>query len=63
MKPRRDITPYMCSADSSINAMLTLLKVFKRIRTIDATHKPASRYQARLKSKQATRRAHLHIVR
>jgi hypothetical protein len=53
----------MYSADNSINATLTLLKVFKRIRMIDATHKPASRYQARLKSKQATRRAHLHIVR
>lgn len=63
MKPRRDITPYMCSSDSNINATITLLKVYKRIRTIDATHKPASRYQARLKSKQAARRAGLHIVR
>jgi hypothetical protein len=63
MKPRRDITPYMGSADSNVNASLTLLKVFKRIRSIDPTYTPPSRYQAGIKSKQATRRAALHIVR
>lgn len=63
MKPRRDITPYMASSDNRINASITLLKVYKRIRMIDATHKPASRYQVLLKSKQAARRASLHIVR
>lgn len=63
MKPRRDITPYIASADNSINASITLLKVYKRIRTIDAIYKPASRYQARIKSEQAARRASLHIVR
>jgi hypothetical protein len=63
MKPRRDITPYMASSDNSINATITLLKVYKRVRTIDPTHRPASRYQARLKNKQAARRLRLHIAR
>jgi hypothetical protein len=63
MKPIRNITPYMGSADSSVNASLTLLKVFKRIRSIDPAYTPPSRYQARIKSKQSTRRAALHIVR
>jgi hypothetical protein len=53
----------MGSADSSVNASLTLLKVFKRIRSIDPAYTPPSRYQARIKGKQATRRATLHIVR
>lgn len=63
MKPRRFISPYMGSSDSSINASLTLLKVYKRIRAIDPEYKPTSRYQARLKNKRAERRAKLHIVR
>ncbi|TAN76322.1 MAG: hypothetical protein EPN14_08000 [Gallionella sp.] len=62
MKPRPFISPYMGSLDSSINASLTLAKLYKRIRTIDPTHKPGSRYQARLKHKRAERRAHLRIV-
>lgn len=61
MKPRRDITPHMGNSDST-NASLTLLKLYKRIRTIDPTYKPTSRYQAQLKHKQATRRAELRIV-
>ena len=63
MKPKRDITPYMSSSDNSINATFTLLKVFKRLRMINPAYKPTSRYQARLKHKQATRRANLHKVR
>jgi len=63
MKPRRDITPYMGSSDMSTNASITLMKLHKRIRSIDPTYKPLSRYQARLKSKRAARRAALHIVR
>lgn len=56
MKPRRDITPYMGSTDSSINASLTLGKVFKRLRMIAPTHKPSSRYQGRLKNRLAASR-------
>lgn len=63
MKPRRDITPYMGSADNSINASLTLGKLYKRIRLIDPTHKPSSRYQARLKNKLAARRMRPGVVR
>jgi hypothetical protein len=63
MKPRRDITPHMSSSDSGINASLTLLKVYKRLRTIDPTYKPSSRYQAKLKNRQATHRADLRIIR
>lgn len=63
MKPRRDITPYMNSAGSRTNATLTLLKLFKRIRTINPTQKPVSRYQSRLMHKQAAHSAKLHIVR
>lgn len=63
MKPIRDVTPYMGNSDLNINATLTLLKVYKRLRMIDATYKPSSLYSNRLKSKQAARRANLHIVR
>jgi len=63
MKPRRDITPYMGSTDNGINATLTLMKVYKRLRTIDPTYKSASRYQARLKRKHAARRMKHGIVR
>ena len=63
MKPRRDVTPYMGSSDMSTNASITLMKLYKRIRSIDSIYKPLSRYQARLKSKRASRRAALHIVR
>lgn len=62
MKPRRFISPYMGSSDISINASLTLLKVYKRIRMINPAYTPPSRYQARLKNKRAERRAKLHIV-
>lgn len=63
MKPRRDITPYMGSSDVSVNASLTLGKLYKRIRMIDPARKPSSRYQARLKNKQAARRMRLGVVR
>jgi len=63
MKPRRDITPYMGSRDINVNASLSLLKVYKRIRSIDPAYKPGSNYQSRLKSAQAERRFKLHIVR
>jgi hypothetical protein len=63
MKQRRDVTPYMSSADDSINASLSLLKLYKRVRSISATYKPGSRYQMRLKHKRAARLATLHIVR
>ena len=63
MKPRRDITPYMGSSDASVNASLTLGKLYKRIRLIDPARKPSSRYQARLKSRQAARRMRPGVVR
>jgi hypothetical protein len=63
MKPIRPIVPYMGSADINTNASLSLLKVYKRIRIFDPEYKPTSRYQARLKNKQAHRRLRLHIVR
>lgn len=63
MKPRRDITPYMSSSDINVNASLTLLKMFKRLRMIDPTYKPVSRYQSRLMHAQAARKTKLHITR
>jgi hypothetical protein len=53
----------MHSKDDSVNASLSLLKVFKQIRTLDPTYKPTSRYQARLKNKRAARRLKHGIVR
>lgn len=55
MKPRRDVSPYMASADMSVNVSLSLAKIRKRIRTINPAYKPCSRYQARLKNKRASR--------
>jgi len=63
MKPRRDLTPHMCSSDSGINASLTLAKVYKRIRAISPGYKSSSRYQARLKHRLATRRMKRGIIR
>ncbi len=63
MKQRRDVTPYISSADINTNASISLLKLYKRLRCISATYKPGSRYQARLKHKRAARRLALHIVR
>jgi hypothetical protein len=37
--------------------------LFKRIRRIDRTYKPSSRYQMRLQHKRAAHRLSLHIVR
>lgn len=63
MRPRRDISPYMGSRDPNVNASLSLLKIYKLVRTIDPEYKPTSHFQARLKSKRAERRIRLHIVR
>lgn len=63
MKETRGLTLYMSSADINVNASISLRKLFKRIRDIDPTYRPSSRYQARLKHKHAARRATLHIVR
>lgn len=63
MRPRRDIAPYLGSSDMNVNASLTLGKVFKRLRMIDPTHKPCSRYQARLKRQLSARRMKPGVVR
>lgn len=63
MKPRRDITPYMGSSDMSVNASLSLGKIYKRIRSINPASKPCSRYQIRLKNKRAARRIRPGVVR
>lgn len=63
MKPRRDVAPYMASADMSVNASISLRKIYKRIRLIDPTYKPSSLYQARLKNRLATRRMRPGVVR
>ncbi len=63
MKPRRPIVPYTGSTDISINASLSLLKIYKRLRSYDPTYKPTSLYRMRLKHRQAARRLKLHIVR
>jgi hypothetical protein len=63
MKAIRPISAYTGSADNSINASLTLLRVHKRIRTFDPAYKPTSRYQARLKHKRAARRMKPGVVR
>jgi hypothetical protein len=53
----------MASSDNSINASLSLAKLYKRIRTINPAHKPGSLYQARLKSRQAACRMRSGVVR
>jgi hypothetical protein len=63
MKYRRDISPYMFSSDMAVNASLSLMKIHKRIRMVNPTHKPPSRYQARLKNKRAARRMKPGMVR
>ena len=63
MKPIRDLKPYMGSADDSINASLSLLKLFKRVRLLDPAYTPSSRYQMRLKHKRAVRRMKPGVVR
>lgn len=61
MRPRRDIAPHMGNSDSS-NASLTLLKLYKRIRTIDPTYQPPSKYQSQRKCTKALRLVQLRIV-
>lgn len=63
MKPRPLVKPYIGSPDIDINASISLAKLFKRIRTIDPTYQPSSRYQMRLEHKRTERRLALHIVR
>ena len=63
MKARLDIRPYSHSADWSVNLSITMRKIHKRILRIDPNYKPLSRFQARLKRKQAARRAKHGIVR
>lgn len=63
MKPRRDVAPYMGSSDMSVNASLSLGKLYKRIRSINPASKPTSRYRARLLNKQAARKMKRGIVR
>jgi hypothetical protein len=59
MRPRRDVMPYMGSSDISINASLSIGKIWKRCRLLGLKIKHGSRYQSRLKSKQAAKRVHL----
>lgn len=63
MKPRRDIAPYIASTNMSVNASLSLGKLYKRIRTIDPACKPSSRYRTRLLNRQAARKLKRGIVR
>jgi hypothetical protein len=63
MRQKPDISPYMFSADMSVNVSLTLNKIRKRIRMINPAYKPTSRYQLRLKHKRAARRIKPGIVR
>ena len=63
MKPRRDIMPYMFSPEVAVNVSLSIMKIRKRIRLVNPTYKPSSRYQAHLKNKRATRRVSPGMVR
>ena len=63
MKERRSIFPYMAGSSSDINGSLSLMKIYKRIRTLAPTCKPGSRYEWRLKSRKSVQRIKLHIVR
>ncbi len=62
MKPKRDVTPYMASSDSNVNASLSLLKIYKRIRLIDPTYKPASLYSIRHQCRRESTHPKLHLV-
>ena len=63
MKPRRDVSPYWFGASMDVNASLSIGKIRKRLISIDPTHRPASRYQARLRHKVAARHLRLGTVR
>lgn len=63
MKPTPHITPYLNSTDERTNASVSLMRLYKRLRRINATYKPDSLYRQRMKNKRALRRAALHIVR
>lgn len=63
MKPLRPIVAYTGSTDMSINASLSRLKLYKRLRTCNPTYKPTSLYRARLRSRRAARLLRLHIKR
>lgn len=63
MKQKRDIAPYMGSSDENVNASLTWGKMLKRLRLIDPSYKPTSRYRMRLQHKRAMRRMRPGVVR
>lgn len=63
MRQKRDLSPYMGSSDDAINASLTWAKLFKRLRLINPSYKPSSRYQMRLKHRLAVRRMRPGVVR
>lgn len=63
MKERSDIRPYWHSADWSVNAALTMRKIYKRICRIDPNYKPLSRFQVRIRRKHAARHTKPGMVR
>lgn len=63
MRSRRDIAPYMFSADLGVNASLSFGKIRKRIRMVNPAYRPSSFYRARLLHRRAARRAMPGIVR
>ncbi len=63
MKPRRDVTPYMCSHNASVNASLSLAKLWGHTRAVAPHFKPSSRYRVRLLNRLSVRRGRLGTVR
>ena len=63
MRQKRDISPYMASTDDSVNESLTWAKLFKRLRMVNPSYKPSSRYQMRHKHRLAARRMRPGVVR
>lgn len=63
MRTRPSITPYMSSADESINASISFAKLHGRLRRINPGYTPSSRYQMRLQSNRAARRIKLRTKR
>jgi hypothetical protein len=63
MRQKRAITPYMFSADASVNASLSLGKIFKQCRLFGLPVKRGSRYRARMLHRRAARRTYRRVVR
>ena len=63
MRPKRDIVPYMFSANMSVNASLSIGKLYKRCRSLGLPIKRGSRYRARMLHKRAARCFRLGTVR